>query len=168
MKTGVAIGMLATAQFADAIEAGELSGSIVFHAAIGEETAEPGTKTLLEQGTTVIMVTCSNRPISEGTSEKGLAWYEIQVAGDPSHASRPGQGENAIVRARPILDAHEEYDETVRKRTDELVDQAYSTVTMFEAGTKENVIPELRRSRSIGGFCPRRTSRRLRQKSMRC
>ncbi|RQG97495.1 M20 family metallopeptidase [Natrarchaeobius oligotrophus] len=143
MKTGVAIGMLATAQFADEIESGDLSGSIVFHAAIGEETAEPGTKTLLERGYDgnygVVLEPTGFRT---ATSEKGLAWYEIRVDGEPSHASRPDQGKNAIVRSRPVLDALVEYDDAIRERTDELVGQAYATVTGLEAGTKENVVPE--------------------------
>ena len=143
MKTGVAIAMLATADLADDIESGELDGSVVFHAAIGEETAEPGTKTLLEQGYDgdygVVLEPTGMRT---ATSEKGLAWYELTVSGDPSHASRPDQGENAIQSARPVLDALATYDEDVRTREDDLVGRAYSTVTMLEAGTKENVVPE--------------------------
>ena len=143
MKTGVAIAMLTTVDLADEIESGELEGSVVFHAAIGEETAEPGTKTLLERGYDgdygVVLEPTGMRT---ATSEKGLAWYEITVSGDPSHASRPDQGENAIQHARPILDALAAYDENVRTREDDLVGRAYSTVTMFNAGTKENVVPE--------------------------
>ena len=143
MKTGVAIGMLTVAHFADDIESGRLPGSLVFHAAIGEETAEPGTKTLLENGYDGDYgVVLEPTRLHTATSEKGLAWYEITVAGDPSHASRPDQGTNAIQYAKPMLDALDEYDSTVRERTDTLVGQAYSTVTMFEAGTKENVVPE--------------------------
>jgi succinyl-diaminopimelate desuccinylase len=143
MKTGVAIGMLATVELADAIESGELPGSVAFHAAIGEETAESGTKTLLGQGYDGDYgVVLEPTGLQTGTSEKGLAWYEIQVAGDPSHASRPDQGTNAIRHAQPVLDALNDYDQRVRERTDELVGRAYSTVTMFEAGNKENVIPE--------------------------
>ncbi|WP_458190067.1 M20 family metallopeptidase [Haladaptatus sp. NG-WS-4] len=143
MKTGVAIGMLTTARLAEEIESGELPGSIVFQAAIGEETAEPGTKTLLKQGYDgdygVVLEPTGMRT---ATSEKGLAWYEITVSGEPSHASRPDQGKNAIRYAQPVLEALDDYDAAVRERTDELVGQAYSTVTMFEAGTKENVVPE--------------------------
>ncbi|WP_266082251.1 M20 family metallopeptidase [Haladaptatus caseinilyticus] len=143
MKTGVAIGMLTVAHFADDIEAGELPGSLVFHAAIGEETAEPGTKTLLESGYDGDYgVVLEPTRLRTATSEKGLAWYEIVVTGDPSHASRPDQGTNAIRYAKPVLDALDEYDTEVRERSDRLVGQAYSTVTMFEAGTKENVVPE--------------------------
>lgn len=143
MKTGVAIAMLATAELADEIEANELPGSIAFHAAIGEETAEPGTKTLLEQGYDGDYgVVLEPTEMRTATSEKGLAWYEITVSGDPSHASRPDQGANAIRYAQPVLDALTDYDEKVRTREDDLIGQAYATVTMFEAGTKENVVPE--------------------------
>lgn len=143
MKTGVAIGMLATAEFANAIESGDLSGSVVFQAAIGEETAEPGTKSLLEQGYDGDYgIVLEPTDFKTATSEKGLAWYEITVAGDPSHASRPDQGVNAIDGVGPVLDALASYDETVRERSADLVGQAYATVTMLEAGTKENVVPE--------------------------
>lgn len=143
MKTGVAIGMLTVATLRSELETGDLTGSIVFHAAIGEETAEPGTKTLLEEGYDgdygVVLEPTGMRT---ATSEKGLAWYKFTVDGEPSHASRPDQGRNAILQARPLLDAISEYDETVRTRTDELVGRAYATVTELAAGTKENVVPE--------------------------
>ena len=143
MKTGVAVGMLTAVKLKEPLKSGELDGSIVVHAAIGEETAEPGTKTLLEEGPDgthgVVLEPTSLRT---ATSEKGLAWYEITVEGDPSHASRPDQGTNAISRAQPVVEALEMYDERVRSRTDPLVGQAYATVTQFEAGTKENVVPE--------------------------
>ncbi len=143
MKTGVAIGMLTLARLREAVESGDLDGSLVMQAVIGEETAEPGTRTLLERGHGgdygIVLEPTGMRT---ATSEKGLAWYEISVAGEPSHASRPDQGTNAIHGARPVLDALEEYDAAVRERTDPLVGRAYATVTKFEAGTKENVVPE--------------------------
>ncbi|TYT62543.1 M20 family metallopeptidase [Natrialba swarupiae] len=143
MKAGVAVAMLATVDIAAAVEAGELEGTVVFHAAMGEETAEPGTKTLLESGYTgdygIVLEPTSLRT---ATSEKGLAWYEITVAGDPSHASRPDHGTNAIANVRPVLDALEAYDTDVRTREDDLLGCSYATVTEFEAGTKENVVPE--------------------------
>ena len=143
MKAGVAIGMLTTASLAERIEDGELSGSIVMQAAIGEETAEPGTKTLLEEGYDGDYgVVLEPTEMRTATSEKGLAWYRITVEGEPSHASRPDQGVNAISDARPVLDALEAYDRRIRRREDPLVGNAYATVTEFDAGTKENVVPE--------------------------
>lgn len=143
MKSGVACGMLTAATLREEIESGTLDGSLVVHAAMGEETADPGTKTLLEEGYDgdygVVLEPTGMRT---ATSEKGLAWYEITVDGQPSHASRPDQGVNAIQQARPVLDALETYDDEVRGRADDLLGTAYATVTMLEAGTKENVLPE--------------------------
>jgi succinyl-diaminopimelate desuccinylase len=143
MKTGVAVGMRAAADLREELDAGELDGTVIVQAVIGEETAEPGTKTLLEQGYDgdygVVLEPTGCRT---ATSEKGLAWYEITVAGDPSHASRPDQGSNAILNARPVIDALEAYDRRIREREHELVGQAYATVTELAAGTKENVVPE--------------------------
>jgi len=143
MKAGVAVGMRALTDLKADINDGDLSGSLVFHAAIGEETGEPGTKTLLEQGYDgdygVVLEPTGMRT---ATSEKGLAWYEITVEGDPSHASRPDQGDNAIKNAQPVLDALEAYDEKISDREDDLVGQARATITKIEAGTKENVVPE--------------------------
>jgi succinyl-diaminopimelate desuccinylase len=143
MKSGVAVAMQTLADLQPELESGALDGSLVFHAAIGEETAEPGTKRLLERGYDGDYgVVLEPTELRTATSEKGLAWYEIRVRGEPSHASRPDQGVNAIQHARPVLDALADYDARVRERTDELVGQAYATVTQFEAGTKENVVPE--------------------------
>jgi len=143
MNTGVAIAMKAIADLREQVESDELAGSLAFQAAIGEETAEPGTKTLLERGYDgdygVVLEPTGMRT---ATSEKGLAWYEITVAGEPSHASRPNQGDNAISNARPVLDALEAYDDRIGEREDDLVGRAHATVTQIEAGTKENVVPE--------------------------
>ena len=143
MKAGVAVAMRTLVDLREELESGDLDGSLVFHAAIGEETAEPGTKTLLERGYDGDYgVVLEPTGLRTATSEKGLAWYEIRVRGEPSHASRPDQGVNAIQHARPVLDALADYDQQVRERTDDLVGEAYATVTQFEAGTKENVVPE--------------------------
>jgi succinyl-diaminopimelate desuccinylase len=143
MKSGVAIAMKAIADLKGAVESDELAGSLTFQAAIGEETAESGTKTLLERGYDgdygVVLEPTGMRT---ATSEKGLAWYEITVAGEPSHASRPDQGDNAISNARPVLDALEAFDDRIGEREDDLVGRAHATVTQIEAGTKENVVPE--------------------------
>lgn len=142
MKAGVGVAMRTVADLSSEIESGELDGSLVFHAAIGEETAEPGTKTLLEEYDGDYGVVLEPTGLRTATSTKGLAWYKFTLKGEPSHASHPDQGRNAILDADPLLQALKEYDDRVRDRKDELVDTAYSTVTQFQAGTKENVVPE--------------------------
>jgi succinyl-diaminopimelate desuccinylase len=143
MKAGVAVGMSALATLADGLRTGDLEGTLLLQAVVGEETADPGTKRLLELGYDgdygVVLEPTECRV---ATSEKGLAWYEFTVRGEPSHASRPDEGVNAVARARPLLDALADYDARIREREDDLVGRAYATVTGFDAGTKENVVPE--------------------------
>jgi succinyl-diaminopimelate desuccinylase len=143
MKAGVAVGMTATATLAPGLRSGDLDGTLVFHGAMGEETADPGTEALVDAGYGGDYgVNLEPTGLRTLTSAKGLAWYEFAVRGEPSHASRPDQGDNAVDGVRPLLDALAAYDERVRQREDDLVGRAYATVTGVEAGTKENVVPE--------------------------
>lgn len=151
MKTGLALAMLTLRDLAPEIEGGSdgrieegddagLDGSLVFHAAMGEETGDPGTRTLLEAGyggdCAVVLEPTDFRV---GTSAKGVVTYRVGVSGSASHASRPDQGTNAIDAARPVLAAIDDYDERLREREDPLVGRAYATVTEFEAGTDSNM-----------------------------
>lgn len=145
MKTGLASAMLAARDLSSAIEAGDLDGSLVMHAAIGEETGEPGTKVLLEEGFDgEYGVVLEPTDFRTATCAKGLGWYEITVAGEPSHASQPDRGTNAITDARVVLGTLSEYDQRLRNREDDLCGQAYATVTQIEAGLGANkaVIPD--------------------------
>lgn len=142
MKAGIALGMLVTVELAERIERGDVDGSVVFHAAVGEETAAPGTRALLDAGYGGDYgVVLEGTGLQTATRSKGLAWYEITVDGEPAHASDPDAGQNALLASRPVLDAIIDYDQQVRKRRDDLVGRAYATATMADAGTKENVVP---------------------------
>ena len=138
MKAGLAIAMLTLAEFQDDLAAGD--GTLVFHGAIGEETGEPGTRTLLEQGYDGDYgVVLEPTDFRVATSAKGLVCYEITVSGTPSHASRPDQGENAVLLAQPVVEAIEGYDDRLRERTDDHVGSAYANVTWFAAGVNGNL-----------------------------
>jgi len=145
MKAGIALAMLTLDRFSEPLESGKLDGSLVFHGAIGEETADPGTRVLLEEGFDGDYgVVLEPTEFKVATSEKGLAWYEIEIEGVPTHASRPDQGSNAIVDGQRVIKALSAYDREVRERTDDLVGQAYATVTQFVAGADSNkgVLPD--------------------------
>lgn len=159
MKTQVAIAMLVARDIAEEIESDApdafdapdasdasdaLSGSLVVHAAMGEETADPGTRTLLERGYDGDFgVVLEPTDFRVATSTKGLAVYRLTVRGEASHASTPDLGVNPIEAARPVLDAIEAYDADLRQRSDPLCGRAYATVTEFAAGVGSNlgVIP---------------------------
>lgn len=134
--------MITVADLRAEFERGDLPGSVLFHAAVGEEAAEPGTKTLLERGYDgdygVVLEPTAMRT---ATSVKGCAYYEIEVAGETAHAGQPEDGRNALVRAIPVLEQLREYGQAVSEREDSLVGPEHATLTMLEAGVKENVVP---------------------------
>lgn len=145
MKTGLAVAMLAAVDLRDAVVSGELAGSLVVHAAMGEETGDPGTRTLLERGyggTHGIVLEPTG--LRTATSAKGLATYEVSVGGTAGHASNPEQGTSAVDGVAAVLDAVAGYDRELRDRSDPLVGRAYATVTAVEAGVGDNaaVLPD--------------------------
>lgn len=145
MKTGVALSMLVARDLAPAIREGDLSGSVVVHAAMGEETADPGTRTLLERGYDGdygIVLEPTNFRVA--TSTKGLVVYRLTVHGEATHASQPDAGVNAIDAARTVLDAIDGYDADLRDRDGSLCGGAFATATEIEAGTGSNlaVVPD--------------------------
>ena len=144
MKTGLALAMLTARDLADEIEA-DLDGSLVVHAAMGEETGEPGTRTLLDAGYSGdYAVVLEPTGLRTATAAKGVATYRLGVGGESAHASHPDQGTSAIEALRALMDIIEAYDAEVRDRTNPLCGQAYATVTEIEAGTDSNmaVLPE--------------------------
>lgn len=143
MKANVALAMVLANDLKHIIEDGKLDGSLTVQIAIGEETGEPGTKKLLEiDDGGDFGVVLEPTSMKTATAEKGLAWYEIVLEGKSSHASRPNEGENPIMNSRILLKKLEEHNEELKKRKHELVGKPHLTVTRFEAGTKENVIPD--------------------------
>lgn len=139
MKTAVAIAMIVAIDLRPEIESGELDGSIVVHAAMGEETADPGTRSLLDAGFDGdVGVVLEPTQCRVATSEKGMAWYEINWPGEPAHASNPDRGTNPIDHVRPVLAELDDYDARLRERSDPLCGQAYGTVTQISSGIGSN------------------------------
>jgi succinyl-diaminopimelate desuccinylase len=138
MKTGLALAMVAARnrERADA----DLPGTLVVHAAAGEETGLPGTRTLIDEGHGGdYAVVLEPTEFRVATSAKGVVTYRIGVHGRSTHASNPDEGTNAIAAARTLMDRIDEYDARLRERTDPLVGKAYANVTAFEAGTGSNM-----------------------------
>jgi succinyl-diaminopimelate desuccinylase len=76
------------------------------------------------------------------TAEKGLAWYHFTVKGKPTHASRPERGVNAINKATKLMLSLLDYNREIREKSHPLCGRSLCSITMINAGTKENVIPE--------------------------
>lgn len=138
MKGGVAAGMLALRA---AHERG-VDGRVVLTCAIGEETAEPGTKTILEEIDGDWGIVLEPTQLLVDTVGKGLAWYEVEVRGESSHASRPNLGKNVLDALFAFNEQLTAYRERIAEREHPLVGTSLCSPTILEAGTKENVIPD--------------------------
>jgi succinyl-diaminopimelate desuccinylase len=142
MKGPLACGMLALTALASEIRDGSLSGSLLFQAAVGEETGEPGTKRLLELGYDgEYGIVLEPTGLRTATSQKGVAWYSISINGTAGHASRPDNSANPIGRVNSVLDSLNSYDKRLSERVDPLVGRSQITPTVLAAGQKINVIP---------------------------
>lgn len=144
MKAGLAVALLAARDLAPEIRS-DLGGSLVVHAAMGEETGDPGTRSLLDAGyggDAAVVLEPTNFRVA--TAAKGVSTFRLTVPGTAAHASHPDRGANAIERARPLLDAIDEYDARLRERSHPLLGCAYASVTEFTAGVDDNmaVLPD--------------------------
>ncbi len=143
MKSCVALGMIAARELKPDLESDHLDGSVIVHAAVGEERGEPGTKTLLElgyDGSYGIVLEPTGFRVA--TSQKGSAWIEFTIHGDPAHASRPYEGRNAAKQARHLIELLTDYNDKLKKKEEPMVGPPFATITGINGGTKENVVPE--------------------------
>jgi succinyl-diaminopimelate desuccinylase len=138
MKSGIAAGMFTLRAAARSC----VDGTVVLTCAMGEETAEPGTKTLLEEVTGDWGIVLEPTGLVVDTVGKGLAWYEVEIRGESVHASRPNLGENVLNALFDVREYLDDYRERIATRQHELVGKSLCTPTMLETGIKENVVPD--------------------------
>ncbi len=121
-----------------------LSGDLALPFAMGEETGEPGTQTLLERsgyrdGFAIVLEPTG---LSVCVAGRGLAWFRITIEGKSTHASIAEQGINPIDMFLSLGPAITKYNEKIRQRRHPLCGSATCAMTMVHAGEKENVTPE--------------------------
>jgi len=150
MKSGVAAAMLATRELATE----GIDGRLTLTFAVGEETAEPGTKTLVEGLDADYGIVLEPTELEVHTAGKGLAWYVATVSGVAAHASRPHLGANAVDGLLSADGPLGEYRDRIAERTHPLLGASLCTPTMVEGGTKENVLAERAELRFDRRFLP--------------
>jgi succinyl-diaminopimelate desuccinylase len=141
MKGGLAAMMLAAKAMVE--RGGRLRGNLLLHFAVGEETSDPGTKTLLlDKGYTGdwgIVLEPTNLAVV--TAEKGLLWIDVEIRGTPAHASTPELGVNPIEQAADFITRLRAYRKKIGGKRHPLLGSAVCSVTMIAGGIKENVVP---------------------------
>ncbi|MEM2856336.1 MAG: M20 family metallopeptidase [Candidatus Nitrosocaldaceae archaeon] len=111
--------------------------------AVGEERAEPGTLTLMKYLPSTVKYGIVFEPTSLAISpyQRGALWIKMKINGKSTHASLPDKGVNAIVLAKNVIDDIERYALTLSKREEANTNPTCS-ITMINAGIKENIIPD--------------------------
>lgn len=122
----------------------QLAGDLVLTFAMGEETGEPGTKTILEASgyTEGFGVVLEPTDLRVAVAEKGLAFFVVTLMGRPVHCSIAELGVNPIEKFLALGEKLRKYDQEIRGRVHPRCGPAKCTMAMLSAGTKENVVPE--------------------------
>jgi succinyl-diaminopimelate desuccinylase len=121
----------------------ELRGDLVLHFAAGEETGEPGTLSLIEEGFVGDWgITTEPTGLKIATAERGTGWFRIRITGRSTHAATPAAGANPILPVEDVLAALRRYGEEIRSRTHPLLGYPICTVTMVSAGAEHNAVPD--------------------------
>src|SRR5512143_4102644 len=143
MKSGLAAMIIALGALKKA--GSPFKGRIVFQAVGDEETgSDAGTLCMIRRK---IGAGADFAVVSEPTNlnvtigNRGLRWLEVTVKGRASHAGRPHLGANALYAAARMITGLEQLAFTAHHPLFEIPTPSLS-VTMVQAGTKINIIPE--------------------------
>jgi acetylornithine deacetylase/succinyl-diaminopimelate desuccinylase family protein len=143
MKSGVAAMIIALGALKKA--GSPFHGRIVFQAVGDEETgSDAGTRCMIRRkigagADFAIVSEPTNLNVTIGN--RGLRWLEVSVKGRASHAGRPHVGANAIHAAARIIGELGRLTFKAHHPLFEIPHPSLS-VTMIQAGTKVNIIPE--------------------------
>src|SRR5215211_4838537 len=99
MKAGVAAALIACRE-APALG---LAGDVVVAAVADEEHASLGIQEVLRSVTADAAIVTEPTESRVAVAHKGFVWIEVDIPGRAAHGSRPHLGEDAIVKAGPML-----------------------------------------------------------------
>jgi succinyl-diaminopimelate desuccinylase len=140
MKAGL-VAQIAAARALSAA-GGPRRGSLVLQFAIGEEQAEPGTRSLCDAGFGGdVGIVTEPTGLRVATAARGMACFRILVTGRSGHASSPIDAANPIVAVPDVLARVERYVDG-RAGRHPLLPSGTCTPTMLQAGETRNAIPD--------------------------
>jgi acetylornithine deacetylase len=86
------------------------TGRLVIAAVVDEEHSSLGAEALVQHWHADAAVVTEPTDLAIAVGHKGFAWIEIEVAGRAAHGSRPGEGQDAILRLGRVLNRLESLD----------------------------------------------------------
>lgn len=129
----------------EAIKASQvkLDGDLLIALDVDEEVTNLGMKKILKQGLAAdycIVGEPTNLEIALG--HRGVMAIKINVLGRAAHAAQPGQGANAIYKAKEIIDEILTLERRMEETPPNFLGLPTITVTMINGGIKTNVVPD--------------------------
>ena len=131
MKAGVAAALLACRE----------ADGIVVAAVADEEHASLGVQEVLASVEADAAVVTEPTELELVVAHKGFVWAEIAVAGRAAHGSRPHLGEDAIVKAGPVLTGIGDWDDRLGTRTHPLLGRGSVHASLIEGGAEMSSYP---------------------------
>lgn len=121
----------------------ELPYEIWFAGLVGEEAGQHGAKALAEQEFFDFVIAGEPTELQTVHAHKGSCWTWITTHGKAVHASKPGEGINAIYRMVVILDAiRTEIEPALASLHDPILGHPTISVGTIRGGSKVNIVPD--------------------------
>jgi len=114
MKGGVAAMIAAAAAVANG--GGLASGRLIVAAVVDEEHSSIGADALMKTWRAEAAIVTEPTDLAIAVGHKGFAWVEVDVQGRAAHGSRPGEGQDAILRLGRVLARLEALDASLQAR----------------------------------------------------
>lgn len=138
MKAGVAAALVACRELAGA----GLAGDVVVAAVADEEHASLGVQEVLRTVGADAAIVTEPTEGEVAVAHKGFTWIEVDVPGRAAHGSRPHLGEDAIVKAGPLLTGIGALDERLGATTHPLLGRASVHASLIGGGAELSSYPE--------------------------
>jgi acetylornithine deacetylase len=126
MKAGVAAALLACRE----------ADGVAVAAVADEEHASLGVQEVLASVEADAAVVTEPTEMELVVAHKGFVWAQVEVTGRAAHGSRPHLGEDAIVKAGPVLTGIGEWDERLGARTHPLLGRGSVHASLIEGGAE--------------------------------
>ena len=142
IKGSLAVGMAILKTLHE--QADPLPGMVMFHAAMGEEMAEDGTRTLLNMGYTgdcAVVMEPTNLTIGRAT--RGVGWYRLILTGNPQHCGsvRP-EDPDVVSQFGHVVEALSTYNACISHNSHPLLPSPGCRLTQARVGERHNHLPE--------------------------
>jgi succinyl-diaminopimelate desuccinylase len=121
----------------------QMRGTLILQFAAGEECAEPGTLSMLQQGFAGDYgIVTEPTQLKVAVAERGLGHYRVRVHGRSIHASRAHLGVNPVTKLGRVLEVLDAYHREAQAKPHALLPGGTCTPTVVQAGIKENAVAD--------------------------